>query len=259
MAIAIVETASGPVSIAVVCDGVSGSDRADEASQAAADAALAVLLPATRAGEDAAGASARAVEAAQAAVASLSTGPAGDQRLESPSSTFVSAVVTSKSATVCWLGDSRAYWLGSGPEPAARQLTADDSVVAELVSAGGLSAAEAAASPEAHVITGWLGADLSGTSPHITEFVPPGPGAVLLCSDGLWNYLGDASELAQHAAAEADAGPIGTARRLAEFALVAGGADNITVAVALFPSAGDRPTAQLPLVTTEPTVRSPDE
>jgi serine/threonine protein phosphatase PrpC len=258
MAVAVADTAAGPVAVAVVCDGVSGSDRGDEASQAATDAALAVLLPAARAGEDATDASTRAVQAAQAAVAALSASAGSVARHDSPSATFVSAVVTSGLVTVCWLGDSRAYWLDSGPEPAAQQLTADDSVAAELVAAGALSADEAASSPQAHVVTGWLGAELSGTSPHLAKFVPHTPGAVLLCSDGLWNYLTDASDLARRARSP-HADPIGTARRLVDFALAAGGADNVTVVVASFPPAGTEPASQPARTPTEPIARSPDD
>ena len=43
--------------------------------------------------------------------------------------------------------------------------------------------AEAMASPGAHVITSWLGADLAEPEPHVSRFEPPGPGVVLVCSD----------------------------------------------------------------------------
>jgi PPM family protein phosphatase len=54
-----------------------------------------------------------------------------------------------------------------------------------------------------------------------------GPGCLLLCSDGLWNYLPDAADIARFCTGDAAA----TARALTEFALDAGGEDNITVAV----------------------------
>jgi serine/threonine protein phosphatase PrpC len=50
----------------------------------------------------------------------------------------------------------------------------------------------------------------------------------LLCSDGLWNYLPDAADIARFCS---DADPTAAARALTEFALDAGGQDNITVAV----------------------------
>ena len=55
-----------------------------------------------------------------------------------------------------------------------------------------------------------------------------GPGWLLLCSDGLWNYLPDAADIARFCTgAEATA----AARALVEYALQAGGQDNITVAM----------------------------
>ena len=43
------------------------------------------------------------------------------------------------------------------------------------------------------MVTGWVGADLTGAAPHVTRFEPPGPGPLLLCSDGLWNYEPEAA------------------------------------------------------------------
>jgi serine/threonine protein phosphatase PrpC len=156
-----------------------------------------------------------------------------------PSSTFVSAVLTSEAAIVCWLGDSRAYWLASGPGSAAQQLTSDDSIAQELVAAGLLSEADALASAQGHVVTRWIGADLTNPEPHVMRFEPPGPGALLLCSDGLWNYQPAAAELAELALPAALTDPLGAARTLTRFALDAGGMDNVTVVLAPFPVSDD--------------------
>jgi serine/threonine protein phosphatase PrpC len=59
-----------------------------------------------------------------------------------------------------------------------------------------------------------------------------GPGRLILCSDGLWNYVPDADELALLVGAvTADGSPVGVARALTAVALDKGGRDNITVAV----------------------------
>src|SRR5207247_10593775 len=115
-----------------------------------------------------------AVAAAQQALAGLDEPGPGDP----PSATFVSAVLTHQTATLCWLGDSRAYWLGSGPGSEAKRLTSDDSLAGEMVAAGLVSEADAMALPGAHVVTGWLGADASGTEPPVAPVPPPGPGAL---------------------------------------------------------------------------------
>jgi serine/threonine protein phosphatase PrpC len=235
MALASAATEAGPVLVAVVCDGVSSSARPDEASLAAVRAAAQVLLTAVRGGEDPLTASPVAARAATAAVAGL-TGPPGDP----PAATFVSAVLTGEAATVCWLGDSRAYWLPAGPGSAPEQLTTDDSVAQELVAAG-MPEADALASPQAHVVTRWIGADAGDPAPHVRRFEPPGPGALLLCSDGLWNYQPDAAGLAGLAPPAALADPLAAARTLATFAIDAGGADNVTVVLALFPPAPPAP------------------
>ena len=91
------------------------------------------------------------------------------------------------------------------------------------------------ASPQAHVITRWLGADLPEPEPHVARFEPPGQGVVLLCSDGLWNYQPQASELAAMALPVALTDPLAAAAALVRFAVDAGGADNITTVLMPFP------------------------
>jgi serine/threonine protein phosphatase PrpC len=233
MALATAESASGPAVLAVVCDGVSSSRRPDEASLAAVQAAMQVLLAGVRAGEDLTGTSTAAVAAAQRALAGLDEPGLGDP----PSATFVSAVMTTETVTLCWLGDSRAYWLGSGTGSDAERLTCDDSVAGEMVAAGLVSEDAAMALPGAHVVTGWVGASSPGAPPHVATFTPPGPGVLLLCSDGLWNYQPEAAGLAGLALPGALTDPLGTAAALVEFALRAGGSDNITVVLAPFPPA----------------------
>ena len=237
----------GPVTIAVVCDGVSTSSRPDEAAHAAAQAAARALVTGVRTGADPAAASAAAVRAAQSALKDLAGRSAtsgqvadghGDWKFpalpgDAPSATFVSAVLTGQDVTVCWLGDCRGYWL----DPAgadSRLLTSDDSVAQELI-ARGLPPDQALASPAGHVVTGWIGADLGEAEPHVVTFRPDGDGMVLLCSDGLWNYLPDAADLASRALPDALSHPLAAAATLAGLAIEAGGRDNITVVLARFP------------------------
>jgi serine/threonine protein phosphatase PrpC len=229
MALAVADTLAGPVAIAVVCDGVSTSPRPDDASLAAAQAAVRTLLGLARRGEDPAEASLTAVRSAHRAISRL-----GSSR-QAPSATYISTVIGGDAVTICWVGDSRAYWLSTGSD--TTRLSTDDSRAEEMVARGALAEADAMTSPEAHVITRWLGADLAEPEPHIARFEPPGPGVVLVCSDGLWNYRSEAAGLAALALPAALADPLGTADGLVKFALAAGGADNITVVLAPFPLA----------------------
>ena len=131
--------------------------------------------------------------------------------------------------TVGNVGDSRAYWLPDPPEP-AQQLTVDDSVAQELITAGAAADSEAV-QRGAHTLTRWLGADSDAkpwSESSVHTITPAGRGWLLMCSDGLWNYLPDAADIAQLCTG-LDAAA--AARRLVEFALDAGGQDNITVAI----------------------------
>jgi serine/threonine protein phosphatase PrpC len=229
MALATADTPSGPVAIAVVCDGVSTSPRPDDASLAAAQASVRTLLTSVRRGEDPVDASLAAVYSAHHALAMIGSPGAA------PSATYVSAVIGRHAVTVCWLGDSRAYWLSTGPD--AIRLSTDDSLAEDLVARGEMGEVEALASPQAHVITRWLGADLAEPEPHVVRFEPPRPGVVLVCSDGLWNYRPEAAGLAELALPAAFADPLGTSAELVKFALDAGGMDNITVVLVPFPLA----------------------
>jgi len=227
MALAAAETPDGPVLVAVVCDGVSTSPRADEASLAGSQAAVRMLLTSVRRGDDPAEASLAAVRQAHLALTSLGSSA------QAPSATYISATISRDGVTLCWLGDSRAYWLAVDSDP--ERLTSDDSLAEELVARGELNEAEAMSSPQAHVITRWLGADLAEPQAHVARFEPPGPGVVLICSDGLWNYRPDAAGLAKLALPVALTDPLSAALDMVEFAIEAGGTDNITVVLAPFP------------------------
>src|SRR3989442_839158 len=72
-------------------------------------------------------------------------------------------------------------------------------------------------------------ADDADRAPHVERFTPPGAGALLICSDGLWNYLSEAADLAGLALPKVLTDPLGAAADMVKFAIEAGGADNITV------------------------------
>lgn len=227
----------GPVSggssvVAVVCDGVATSDRADSASQAAVDEATDVLLTAALDGGDLEAATRAAVAKAIEVVSALAD-PAVPGT--APSCTYVSTVVTRDAAVVGWVGDSRVYWLGLDPDATdSTVLTSDDTVAAELI-AEGMNEAEALAVHQAHALSKWIGADAGEIEPGVRTFTPTGPGLVLLCSDGLWNYLPEAQALTEALPADALTDPMSAARELTELALRLGGHDNITTVLVPFP------------------------
>lgn len=236
--------------VAVLCDGVSRAPRPDLAARAAAAAgadALATGLRARATGAtrttegggaehpgvggaavDVAAAVADAAAAAAAAVAEL-TG-----RLDlpgSPACTFLAAAVLGDEVTVGWIGDSRAYWLPGAADGAGQRLTEDDTWYAETVAAGRMAAAAAAADRRAHALTAWLGTDAPDAAVHVRTLRPGGPGLLVLCTDGLWNYCTTPEAIGAALTGVAASDPLGAARALVDTALRGGGRDNITVAV----------------------------
>jgi len=207
--------------VMVVCDGVSSSRRAEEASQVAAECACKVL-------SDPAGSAVReALDISQAAVLSVDASSLGGH--DDPATTMVIALVDAdgKRASIGWVGDSRAYWIGPGDH---RQLTRDHSWLNEFSGAGN----EKLNSAQMHAITRWLGRGAPEDEPSIINFEIPGPGKLLLCTDGLWNYAPDTESLA--ALVEAASGDaVEIARELVTFAREQGGVDNITAALLEFP------------------------
>jgi serine/threonine protein phosphatase PrpC len=61
--------------------------------------------------------------------------------------------------------------------------------------AHGMSREEAESGPHAHAITRWLGVDAPDPVPRTTARRLDGPGWLLVCSDGLWNYCSAAPAL----------------------------------------------------------------
>lgn len=220
-----------PVTAIAVCDGVSTSSAAHLAAAAAAGSGVDAMLTALAAGRTAA----QAVLAglAAAADAAAATG-AGADRSMAPSCTYTAATVApiaggGADITVGNVGDSRAYWIPETPS-AAKQLTVDDSLAQELLSAGA-DAGSKDVRDGTHVLTRWLGADaepVPWSESAVASIAVTGPGWLLICTDGLWNYLPDPAMIATLCAGLDSAG---AARALVAFALNAGGHDNITVAV----------------------------
>ncbi|GAB2808456.1 hypothetical protein GCM10022221_02230 [Actinocorallia aurea] len=227
--------------VTVLADGVSASPRPEEASRAAVETGLAVLTAELEAGADPRDATRTAALAAAKAVAALTA-----ERTSAPACTYISAV-TGRSGdrdviTLGWIGDSRAYWVGATGD---ELLTEDDSWAEYVISHGMMSEEEAYADRRAHMLVGWMGADAREIDVHVLVYEPEVPGALIVCTDGLWNYM--ASPIAMAAAvadplADPVSGPLtgprgkrrtplSVARELVRTALHGGGHDNITVAV----------------------------
>lgn len=237
VAAAVVDDASGLplVTVVSVCDGVSSSRDPHVASGTAARAGVDTCLVELAGNRPADGAAKAGLAAAARAVCDLAVDDS-----DAPSCTSVSAIVLADTdgrvaITVANVGDSRAYWLNADPLAGAatpsQRLTVDDSYAQALVDAGALDEHAAMNDPRAHTVMRWLGAD-AGLEPWALNSVQTvhasGPGVLLLCTDGLWNYLPEAGSLAQVTTGKP---PMVAARDLVDYALARGGSDNITVAL----------------------------
>jgi PPM family protein phosphatase len=214
--------------ILVVGDGVSSSQHPELASGSAIAACLqAIEIEIAQGSEDPETTICQGVAAALAAVSQIPIDPTSS--IDPSSTTIVTAIVKNNLATIGWLGDSRAYWLAADN---SLQLTQDDSWIREAIESGTYTPAEAEASPYAHAIVRWLGADTADDGkPNITTFAIPGNGYLLLCTDGLWNYAPDPAYL-HHLIQQAPAPESLTiARHLIQYANQQGGQDNITVGI----------------------------
>jgi protein phosphatase len=123
------------------------------------------------------------------------------------------------------IGDSRAYLLRSG---LLRQCTNDHSLVADLVRSGSITREEARTHPRRNLITRALGTQPRVT-PDLFEFIRQTGDRWLLCSDGLTDQVRD-EEIARFLARKT---PDKAVDALLGLALVRGGADNITLLLAV--------------------------
>lgn len=154
--------------------------------------------------------------------------------------TVVGAIVQQRRATIGWVGDSRAYWVDATLPGRSHLVTHDHSWLNEVVEARLMSIDDALRSPHAHALTRCLGPLEGGdpvnhATPDVLEFDAPGPGLLVICSDGLWNYVPTAEEIGDVLERTPEARDVVTiARVLANAALCRGGQDNVTVAVVRF-------------------------
>ncbi|WP_213423314.1 Stp1/IreP family PP2C-type Ser/Thr phosphatase [Bhargavaea massiliensis] len=136
--------------------------------------------------------------------------------------TIEAAVIAGKEVTLCHIGDSRTYKLG--PE-GFEQVTKDHSLVSLLVDSGEITEEEARIHPKRNFIMKALGTD-DTVEPDIIPLGLPEGSALLICSDGLSNKLGE-NEIAETVAGKGTATE--RADALVNLANERGGEDNISV------------------------------
>jgi protein phosphatase len=217
----------------ILADGMGGHPGGDVASRLAVEAAHRALRAAGPPPDAATG---RAVLAAAFRAASAAVEAEG-RRV--PSLALMGTTLTLLSlaaapaegmALFAHMGDSRLYRLGGD---GLRQVTEDHTVAMDLVRAGAFDPESAARSPYWHTLSRVIVAtpDDPAPDPDLGTVDLAGADALLVCSDGLTNMVPDA-EIAALLRARAGA-PCAAAGALVAAALAAGGADNVTVVVAM--------------------------
>jgi protein phosphatase len=143
--------------------------------------------------------------------------------------TFTALIVIGNRAHLGHVGDSRAYLINPSGATADGvpwlQLSSDHSLVARLVDIGQITADEARAHPHRNVLYRAIGTDPQVDADAASYAVQPGD-TLLICSDGLTNYLDDA-ELARMTSAAPSLAI--ACERLIALANYRGGRDNSTV------------------------------
>lgn len=131
-------------------------------------------------------------------------------------------------ATITHVGDSRCYLI---TQNGAEQITRDHSLVQRLIELGQITPEEALSHPQRSVLYRVIGQNEVVEVDIATRRLPP-DSHLLLCSDGLWNYLtheeiGEIVMSYEHPQEASD--------KLVELANELGGEDNISVIVVKMP------------------------
>jgi serine/threonine protein phosphatase PrpC len=211
------------LSFAIVADGMGGHQAGDVASQVAVDAFQRVLQQhvdiVNWTAEDAKRLMRIAIRQANNEIYSLAKHMT---QYHNMGTTIVAALIINQMVVIGHVGDSRAYRIN---REHLERLTEDHSLVNELVRSGQLTVEEAEHHPRKNVLTRAIGTeDDIDIDVRILEWNKQD--VLLLCSDGLSNRVSE-EELQQTVASDI---PLEQrADQLIQFALQAGGEDNITL------------------------------
>jgi serine/threonine protein phosphatase PrpC len=173
----------GELACFVVADGTGGHAGGALASQLVVDALLAAFRAAPVCDT---GALRAAIGAASARLAKARD---NDPAVASMSSTVAALVVDAASAQAVWahLGDSRVYLFRAGQ---LRSVTIDHSLARQLVACGHAGHGALRTHPHRHILLAAVGSENNTevTTSDGAAMLLPGD-ALLLCSDGLWEWI----------------------------------------------------------------------
>lgn len=163
-------------------------------------------------------------EAVATAHRELHRGTLDDEARQGMATTLTAVLAREDRVTLAHVGDSRAYLLRDG---ALARLSTDQTLVQLLVDRGDLRPDQIAAHPFRNVVLRSVNGD-EPVEPALEELDLVVGDRLLLCSDGLTDFVPESEIVAALAIADPD----DAARTLVDLALAAGGRDNVTCLVA---------------------------
>ena len=205
---------------AVVCDGMGGANAGNVASENAVRHISEYIIRSYRDSMDITELEKTVRNAVTSANIELFDMSASEQSLSGMGTTAVIALIRDGEAVIANVGDSRIYLVNEN----IKQLTRDHSVVQSLIESGKITPEDAKYHPRKNVITRAIGAEGSVTADSSVIRLNRGD-SLLLCTDGLSNYLDDNEILGVFKNTDISAVP----EALVEKANLNGGGDNITV------------------------------
>ena len=205
---------------AVVCDGMGGANAGNVASELAVRHISEYVIRSYRDGMDMTDTEKTLKNAIVSANISLYDKAVNNAELAGMGTTAVAAFVKDGTAVIAHVGDSRIYLVNGE----IKQLTRDHSVVQSRIESGKITPEDAKVHPRKNVITRALGAEENVAVDSDCLNLSNGD-TLLLCSDGLTNFLDDKDILKVFQNNDISA----VAERLVEEANENGGGDNITV------------------------------
>ena len=216
---------SGLLAYAVLCDGMGGQSGGHIASETATSFVAEALARDLKPGMGESSLRHLMLSAAAGANALVFDKAMENEALAGMGTTIIIAVFEGDHAFIAHAGDSRAYCVSGGR---AVQLTRDHTVVQMLLDIGEISPEDARNHPKRHYITRAVGVAPGVDADFIVYPFAPGD-LILLCSDGLYNYIQPQSmpELL------AECAQAGSVQSLIALARERGGGDNITAVLAV--------------------------
>ena len=205
---------------AVVCDGMGGANAGNVASENAVRHISEYIIRSYRDSMDISELEKTVRNAVTSANIELFDMSASEQSLSGMGTTAIIALIKDGESVIANVGDSRIYLVNEN----IKQLTRDHSVVQSLIESGKITPEDAKYHPRKNVITRAIGAEGSVTADRSVIRLNRGD-SLLLCTDGLSNYLDDNEILSIFKNTDISAVP----EALVEKANLNGGGDNITV------------------------------